>query len=166
MISPMSPLPRMTHFFAGILPMRLTKFCAVPAVNTPAGRVPCMSTCFAVLSRQPVASTSAFAVKSSMPSRLTHVTAKPSAFFSIFVTKVSVYASIGSSFTKSMYLSAYSGPASFSPKRISPNPSCTHCLSMPPSLASRSSTAVLAPALHALSAAASPAGPPPITITS
>ena len=60
MMRPMSPLPRMTHFFVGRTPSRFVKCCAVPAVNTPAGRVPWMDTCFAVRSRQPVARMSVF----------------------------------------------------------------------------------------------------------
>ena len=71
MMSPMSPLPRMTQRRVGSSPSRFVKFCAVPAVNTPAGRVPWMKTCFAVRSRQPVASTSVRVSSRATPSRLT-----------------------------------------------------------------------------------------------
>lgn len=58
------------------------KCCAVPAVNTPAGRVPWIKTCFALLSRQPVARTRLLAVTVRSPSRDTRVTAKPLSVFS------------------------------------------------------------------------------------
>ena len=57
MISPMSPLPRITTRFPGIQPSMFTYRWAAPAVNTPAGRVPGMAMAPRVRSRQPMAST-------------------------------------------------------------------------------------------------------------
>ena len=123
MMRPMSPLPRMTQRRVGSSPSRFVKCCAVPAVNTPAGRVPWMKTCFAVRSRQPVASTSVRVSQRATPSRLTVTTAKPAGVFSTRVTKVCVCASMPSSSSRSMKRSTYSGPASRSPKRARPKPS-------------------------------------------
>lgn len=53
-----------------------------------------------------------------------------------------------------MNLPEYSGPVRRSPKRMSPNPSCTHCLRIPPSLCSRSISSTFAPFLCADIAAA------------
>ncbi len=126
-----------------------------------------MATCLAVRSRQPVASTSERAVRVLTPSRFTVVTAKaPSGKIDARVTKVRVSAGMPSAKNLSMKRSAYSGPDSFSPKRCRPKPSWMHCFSIPPSLASRSMSSAAAPCSLAEMAAASPAGPPPMTITS
>ena len=118
------------------------------AVNTPAGLVPCMKTCLLVRSRQPVASMSDLDIISVTPSRLTTVVLNvPSSSFLTSVTNVRSIDFMPSSWNSSMKRSAYSGPESFSLKRTSPNPSCMHCLSIPPRRASRSIRMTSAPFL-------------------
>ena len=60
MMRPMSPDPRITTRLPGMMPSMFTRRCTVPAVYTPAGRVPGVISAPRGRSRQPIASTTAF----------------------------------------------------------------------------------------------------------
>ena len=77
MIRPMSPDPRTTTRRPTMRFLVFIRFWAVPAVYTPAGRVPGMAMAPRVRSRQPVASTTAPAWQRSSPRRVTAVTCRP-----------------------------------------------------------------------------------------
>ena len=80
----------------------------------------------------------------------------------------SVSTSIPVSLSFVMKRPAYSGPVSSSPKKCRPKPLWIHCWRIPPSSLSRSMMTTLfsGAAAYASSAAARPAGPPPITAMS
>ena len=165
MMRPMSPEPRITTRLPGMIPSMFTSRCAVPAVNTPAGRVPGMSSAPRGRSLHPIASTMDFALKMRMPCTGEIVVTAWSAETSSTIVRHSI--GIFSSFTLSMKRCAYSGPVSSSLKRCSPKPLWMHCCRMPPGASSRSRISTFAqPASRAATAAASPAGPAPITSTS
>ncbi len=136
MIRPISPEPRITASLPGRHPFWFTSFCAVPALKIPAGRVPAIFSAPFGRSRQPMASTTAFASTVKIPS---------SSLAAVMIlsgdtasTMVLYFTEIPSSRTFFSYFQAYSGPVSSSPKRCSPKPLWMHCCKIPPRCSSRS----------------------------
>ncbi len=147
--------------------MIFVKYCAVPAEYMPAGLSPFIKTCLDVLSLHPLAKTNALELTWKTSSlEFIKVNIKLSPTFSTLLTNVDVYIDISFSIIFLIYLSAYSGPLSVSLKVINPNPSWIHCFNIPPNFFSLSTINVLLPFSLDANAAESPAGPPPITITS
>ena len=164
MMRPMSPEPRTTTRRPTRRFLVFIRFWAVPAVYTPAGRVPGMAMAPRVRSRQPVASTTAPARQVRSPRRVTAVRVRSRVSP---VTMAPVIRSAPADRASSRARWAYSGPVRASRYRTRPKPSWTHWLRMPPSRFSRSSTRTEgAPASRAPWAAAKPPGPPPTTTTS
>ena len=144
MMSPISPDPKMTTRLPGNQPFKLTYFCAVPALNNPAGRVPAILSAPLLLSLHPMARMTAFASIVKIPLLFIHVTRFLS---SSEMTNVSVSVSILRFSASSMNLCAYSGPVRFSLKRVRPKPLWIHCFKTPPTALSRSTmTTSLQPA--------------------
>ena len=112
-ISPISPLPKITTSLPTILPSMLTIFCAVPAVKIPIGRVPLREMLPAVFSLHPTLKTHALNFTSFTPFLQSMV----AVFSPNFVTKVLVrtvmFFSLSTIFRKRC---ANSGPVSSSPK--------------------------------------------------
>ena len=118
-------------------------------------------------SRLPVAKTTAFAWRKSSAPNLVPTTSFPVPSSSICNTDTPYSQVTPASTTACSSIAAYSGPVSSSFMRCRPKPLCTHCLSTPPGRSSRSIMATrTAPARRALTAAAIPAAPPPMTTTS
>lgn len=145
--------------------------CARPAVKTPAGRLPGILISLRVRSRQPMARTTARPVSCSMPVGLMSVTVWTAVALvgspeSIPITMLFRNSAMSVERIWSIKRCAYSGPVSSCLKCDSPKPGWMHWRRMPPRCCSRSTMATWAPALCAASAAAMPAGPPPITTTS
>ena len=113
MIIPTSPDPRMTILLPGRSPSTFTILWAVPAVKIPAGRLPGICTWSLVLSRQPMARTTLFALILKTPS---FETAVISLSGESLVTIVSSITSTPRSITRSANRWAYSGPVRSSPK--------------------------------------------------
>ena len=171
MISPISPEPKMTAREPGLRFSILMYRCARPAVNTPAGRLPGILISLRVRSRQPMARTTARPVSCSMPVGLMSVTvwtavSSAGSPESIPITMLFRNSAMSVARTWSIKRCAYSGPVSSCLKCDRPKPGWMHWRRMPPRCCSRSTMATRAPALCAASAAAMPAGPPPITTTS
>ena len=164
MIRPMSPDPRTTTRRPTMRFLVFIRFWAVPAVYTPAGRVPGMAMAPRVRSRQPVASTTAPAWQRSSPRRVTAVTCRPAVRR---VTMAPVTRAAPAAWASPRARRAYSGPVRVSRYRMRPKPSWMHWWRMPPTWSSRSSTRTeAAPASLAPWAAARPPGPPPMMTTS
>ena len=140
------------------------KFWAAPAVYTPEGRCPGMEMAPLVRSLHPMARITAPAsMRWNVPRVLTSRTLSDDRERTI----VSSMAAMPSSLKRSMNLAAYSGPERASLNVWRPNPSWMHWFRMPPRMRSRSmSRTSPQPASFAAMAAASPAGPPPMTTTS
>ena len=169
MMRPMSPEPRITTLLPGAQPCKFMKFCAEPAENTPAGRVPGVPSAPAPRSREPVASTAAPAEMVCSPCGDTISTEMSRAPSPPFFTRSTLASRTTCTLRPSSVASsreAYSGPVSSSPKRCKPKPLWMHCFKMPPWWLSRSTSTTLAPFRAAEAAAAMPAAPPPITATS
>ena len=167
----MSPEPNMTAREPGLRFSILMDRCARPAVNTPAGRLPGILISLRVRSRHPMARTIARPVSCSMPLRLMSVTvwtalSSVGSPESIPSTMLPRNSAISVEHTWSIKRCAYSGPVSSCLKCERPKPGWMHWRRIPPRCCSRSTMATWAPALCAASAAAMPAGPPPITTTS
>ena len=118
-----------------------------------------------------MARTTARPVSCSMPARLIIVTVRNAAVSapspeSIPSTMLPKNSAMSVACTWSIKRCAYSGPVSSCLKCERPKPGWMHWRRIPPRCCSRSTMATRAPALCAASAAAMPAGPPPITTTS
>ena len=171
MISPMSPEPKMTAREPGLRFSILMYRCARPAVNTPAGRLPGILISLRVRSRQPMARTTARPMSCNMPVGLMSVTVWTVASSvdspeSSPITMLFKNSAMSVSCTWSIKRCAYSGPVSSCLKCERPKPGWMHWRRIPPRCRSRSTMATRASALCAASAAAIPAGPPPMTTTS
>ena len=160
MMSPMSPLPRMTARRPTERFCRFTRCCTTPAVYTPAGRVPATPMAPRVRSRQPVASSTAPACTVCCPPRATNVTRRSGV---MAVTMAEQRISTPGAHASRRKRATYSGPVSASENRSTPKPSWMHWFKMPPTRSLRSSTSTSGtPRRRASAAAASPAGPAPM----
>ncbi len=130
----------------------------------PLGRSPGIITFHLVFSLHPIARTIALALILCNPFLFTAVISR---FLSNCKTIVSFIMSMPCLSAISIYISAYSGPVIEVPVSSTPKPSGIHWGRIPPSQLFLSMTkTLLAPCSCADTAAARPAGPPPITATS